>query len=544
MNIRRVIQAASFFFFMILLFYAAFPLVFPVPVDLFVRMDPLVVVAAMIGSLDFIRTLLPGIILMVLTMAAGRFFCSILCPLGTTIDVTDRVIRGPAGAGAKRTPPQKKYKLLKYLVLIFILTSALLKVSLAAYGAPIPIITRFFALVVHPVLTLVADAGLTVLRPLAGRIDIASLAYADFINPVFGLQWPIFALPAGIFALALWAPRFWCRYLCPAGAILALMAWRPLFIRRQVSAECTSCGLCRKACPMEAIHEDPHITDHAECIVCRRCSDICPEGAVSFIRAKGVVSGRAAGFSSGRRALVLAGLAGFASALMVRAGLTGRACEGGPGRIMAPALIRPPGALPECSFLEKCVGCGQCMKACPTNTLQPAGLSAGITGIFTPVLVARRGPCDPACNACGHVCPTGAIRPLPLEEKRYAKVGTATIMRQRCIAWEQGKACLICDEVCPYGAISLQRSEGAGVAVPFVEESRCNGCGFCEYYCPVQARSAIVVEPMDAVRLESGSYRETSRQLGISIEPKQAGKEGSGGSSGIPDGSLPPGFTD
>ncbi len=295
---------------------------------------------------------------------------------------------------------------------------------------------------------------------------------------------------------------------------------------------------------MDAIAQDPHATDFAECIVCRRCSDICPEDAVRFAADKGDMARRVIRFSAHRRALIGSALAGLLAALIARAGLKGMACEGGPGRIMDSTLIRPPGAVSECSFLDKCVGCGECMKACPTNTLQPSGMAAGLAGFFSPVVVPRRGPCDPTCNACGHVCPTEAIRPLPLEEKRYAKIGTASIMRQRCIAWEYGKACLICDEVCPYGAISLQQVSGIAVAVPYVEESRCNGCGFCEYYCPVQAKAAIVVEPMDAIRLDKGSYRDKGKQIGLAIEPKQQGMPESPEKPSGPENTLPPGFTE
>jgi formate hydrogenlyase subunit 6/NADH:ubiquinone oxidoreductase subunit I len=184
------------------------------------------------------------------------------------------------------------------------------------------------------------------------------------------------------------------------------------------------------------------------------------------------------------------------------------------------------------------------MKACPTNTLQPAGLAAGFGAVFTPVMVPRRGPCDTTCNACGQVCPTGAIRGLDLDEKRHAKVGTAQILRHRCIAWESGKACLVCDEVCPYGAISLQRTPDIPVAVPVVDERRCNGCGFCEHFCPVSPGAAIVVDPMDALRLEDGSYRSRSRELGFTFEEKKQGNAGMGEQSVIPDGGLPPGFSD
>ena len=131
-------------------------------------------------------------------------------------------------------------------------------------------------------------------------------------------------------------------------------------------------------------------------------------------------------------------------------------------------LIRPPGALPEAEFLANCIRCGECMKACPTNTLQPIWFKAGLEGIFTPVMLPRLAACAVNCNVCGKVCPTGAIRDLPLIEKNHAKTGTAWINRQNCLVWERDKKCLVCDEVCPYGAVSFQPVPDRNNAAPFV----------------------------------------------------------------------------
>jgi ferredoxin len=156
------------------------------------------------------------------------------------------------------------------------------------------------------------------------------------------------------------------------------------------------------------------------------------------------------------------------------------------------------------------------MRACPSNSLQPLGLAAGLGAVFSPVVTPRRGPCDPGCTACNQVCPTGAIAPLPKSERIKAKLGTARIFRQKCLAWEMGKKCLICDEVCPFDAIEFRMRPDGRLAVPFVNENKCGGCGFCEHYCPVQATPAIVVEPMMALRLLKGSYRVAARQGAMS----------------------------
>jgi ferredoxin len=163
-------------------------------------------------------------------------------------------------------------------------------------------------------------------------------------------------------------------------------------------------------------------------------------------------------------------------------------------------------------FLDRCIRCGECMKACTTNTLQPSFLESGPEGLWSPKLVMRYAPCEQRCNVCGQVCPTDAIRALDLEERKHAKIGTAVLYRDRCLVWEQDKLCLICDEQCPYDAIEFRIVDG--VRRPFVLEDRCNGCGVCENKCPVQGQAAIVVTPIAAMRLIEGSYIEEAKRLG------------------------------
>jgi MauM/NapG family ferredoxin protein len=214
------------------------------------------------------------------------------------------------------------------------------------------------------------------------------------------------------------------------------------------------------------------------------------------------------------------------------------------GLIRQPGLIRPPGAVPEEEFLRLCLRCGACMQACPSNGLQPTYFLAGLAGMFSPVLVPRRGPCEAGCNACGRVCPSRALRSLPLEEKQRAKIGGALVLRAKCLAWEQDKRCVVCQEVCPYGAVSLRSLPGQQAPVPLVKAERCFGCGACECHCPV-ASPAIVVEAEGALRLRKGSYIEAAREARLTLElaPKDA-KDLLPGGEELPEGALPPGFTE
>jgi ferredoxin len=132
--------------------------------------------------------------------------------------------------------------------------------------------------------------------------------------------------------------------------------------------------------------------------------------------------------------------------------------------------IRPPGALPEDEFLKRCIKCGQCMRACPTNVIQPGGIQLGMENLWTPVLNNRIGSsgCQLNCVACGQVCPTSAIRPITLAEKQglgeFAeagpiKLGTAFFDRNRCLPWAMDKPCIVCEENCPVSPKAIYTQE-------------------------------------------------------------------------------------
>jgi MauM/NapG family ferredoxin protein len=164
-------------------------------------------------------------------------------------------------------------------------------------------------------------------------------------------------------------------------------------------------------------------------------------------------------------------------------------------------LIRPPGVDDEEDFLSRCIRCSQCMKVCPTSGLQPTLIESGLEGLWTPRLVARLGYCDYGCNACGQICPSGAIPPLPLEEKQKQVIGMAVIDRNRCLPWAYDTPCIVCEEMCPLPEKAIQLEgggggqgrgqgqghggEGGGLQRPYVILDRCIGCGICEQHCPM-----------------------------------------------------------
>ena len=518
MNFRTVVQTLSLCLFFALLWMAAFPLVAWIPVDFFQRLDPLVFSGTLISTRQWVWSLVPGLAIIGLTLFLGRFFCGYICPMGITIDLSDRFFgSGDRGTKAFGSEKEAKFRKIKYFILFFILGAAILSVSSVFLASPLSLITRFYGLVIYPGLVLAGDTALDFFLPLNLMLGLEGLAYWELQSYRFATQWFITFFFVAVLGLAYYAPRFWCRYLCPSGALMALAGKKPL-LRRKVSPDCTDCGLCRKKCPMGAINDDPFKTFHQECIVCETCVRVCPEKAVAFgLNHVQKISGTKE-FIPARRQLMASALGGAGSAILVYTGIGSARSDFLPGNILSDSLIRPPGALPEEDFQARCISCGLCMKACPTNTLQPVWLEAGLGGVFSPKVLPRRGPCDPLCNVCGRVCPTGALRSISLAEKMWARIGTSSIIKHKCLAWEWNRECLVCYEVCPYAAIELKRVPDVPVPVPYIIQNKCSGCGACEYHCPVQGASAIVVEPVEALRMNKGSYIETGRAIGLELD--------------------------
>lgn len=552
MTVQRVVQALSLALFVCPLLRLARQLLPLWPADGFLRMDPIICLGTLAADRQWVPLLWIAALIGLLSLFLGRFFCAYMCPMGGIIDFSDALLR-TRRKGLRKTradaPAAGPSKLIKYRVLVFILGAAAFGISFVFIASPLSLVTRLVGMIGHPVLAFLGDRGLYVLRPAAEALDLPLLTYAVVKVPRYDLQWANLMVWMAIIAGGLWVPRFWCRCLCPAGAVLAIFSRRPLF-RRQVARDCNGCKQCIRRCPMGAIGTEPFITDHSECITCLACIRACPTGSISFT--PGHKRRSLQNLSAGRRRLLGACLSGAAAAIVTRTGLKSPQADPGPGRIVVPGLIRPPGAVPESEFLTRCVRCGECMFACPTNSLQPLGLAAGVSALFSPVVTPRRGPCEPTCIACGHACPTRAILPLPANERPYAKIGTARIVRHKCLAWELEKKCLICDEVCPFDAIEFRKLADMPVAVPFVREYKCAGCGYCEHHCPVQALPAIQVGPMQALRLSAGSYPATARQRGFLLEIDNYDGRKLSNFNRLDQGApgptetkgLPPGFTD
>jgi len=193
----------------------------------------------------------------------------------------------------------------------------------------------------------------------------------------------------------------------PAGRSLGLLARFSLFRLRKDPAQCKDCNSCGADCQGAA--EPQGTLRVSECMLCLNCVYGCPRAGFryAFLPSPELTTD---GLDLGRRRTLTAVVSGLVAVPLLR---TSSGVEPRPH----PKRIRPPGALPEEEFLERCVKCGVCMKACPTGGLHPAWVEAGLEGLWSPILVPRLGACEHECVLCTQVCPTGALTELLREEK-------------------------------------------------------------------------------------------------------------------------------
>ena len=148
-------------------------------------------------------------------------------------------------------------------------------------------------------------------------------------------------------------------------------------------------------------------------------------------------------------------------------------------------IFRPPGALPEAEFLETCHRCGNCVKNCPANAIQPLQ-RADPSIANTPYIDPDEQPCV-ICDslACMYVCPSGALQPVYAED---IKIGVAVFTAETCLR-TKAVDCTYCIDTCPIGTDAIHlTSEG----VVEVIDSGCTGCGVCQYACPTSPKSIVI----------------------------------------------------
>jgi MauM/NapG family ferredoxin protein len=473
------------------------------PVTFFFQLDPLISLSSLLSGHRLINGFGWALGVLLVTLFLGRVFCSFVCPLGTIHHIAGSMkpaLKGDRMIQANQRTPGHR---IKYFLLITLLITAVITPNLVGLIDPISLLFRSLALAILPATGL----GLKEVFDAMAASDIKTLNYLSYageviVSPVFGYGYPAYKTAwfiGLIFLVILFLnrirPRFWCRILCPLGALLGIFSRFTLLRLEKDEAACTDCKLCSRSCQGAASPMPSQTWENAECLLCFNCFDACPEGALSFQFRWAPRSNKRP--DMGRRAVLGGLVAGISLPLLTK-------LDGSTHHVSDPRLIRPPGALPEKNFLQLCQRCGLCMKACPTNVINPTLGEAGLAGFWTPHLIMTQGYCEYTCTLCGSVCPTGAIEEITAREKieRPIIIGSAYVDRGRCLPWSGNGPCIVCQEVCPTSpkAIYLRKEvvpcPGQSpmlVDLPYVDLKRCNGCGICETKCPVKGRPAIRV---------------------------------------------------
>lgn len=469
------------------------------PLNLFLQLDPLPALATTLATGTLYAGMAWAVATVALTVVVGRAFCGWICPFGTMHQIIGWLGKPFRRSQRTRMNGPSRWQGVKFYLLALILAAASAELVTGSASRsvtwPVPAqvgIAVAVAILVWWALTrvvrsaaraaawsaILVAAFMTAGRILPGDEVVVSVDLVGWISPMTFLTrgmdtvvLPLLDRSVGLFfsaprhsqggallgvllAASLLAnfvvPRFYCRYVCPSGALMGLLGRNALWRVARTVPACSMCRACDADC--EGACEPSGAIKTSECVLCMNCLPACEEGVMTF-RTQPSMAGERPVPDVSRRGVLLSLASGLALAPALR--MAGQA-----GAMASPALVRPPGSLPEPEFLDRCLRCGQCMRICPTGVLQPAGFGNGVEALWTPVLNNSIGTsgCQPNCVACGFACPTGAIRPFSLDEKLgrgdfakagLLKVGCAFIDRGRCLPWAMGRPCIVCQENCP-----------------------------------------------------------------------------------------------
>jgi polyferredoxin len=546
--VRRAVQLTCLALFLFAFFYMSWPYSDQFSettfseretfkVELFLLLDPLVGLStAIAGRMFNLPTLTWTFGILLICALIPRFFCGYLCPLGTLIDLFDGFValrmRPFHKRKDKKTPtPLRLWVYVKYAILAGVMTSACFGVMIAEALSPITLLTRGMLFT-------------------GGRIQLAEMKGPNHLGAIDGAFYLSLALFAVVFLLSLFGKRFWCRCLCPTGALFSLLSFLRI-IERKVDHRCIKCGECPPVCDFNAIDPD-FATRTSECVSCQACGGACPVEAITFPMRLPLSSSKKSipsqiveddnslvqlevveppkNIPLSRRGFVTAAIHGTVIGWGV--GSTKRRYGLLETKKRKNSPIRPPGSVSEKQFLELCIRCGQCIKVCPGPVLHPAGHEYGPDSLWTPVARLEHAGCHQDCNFCTQVCPTGAIQPLEIEEKRTFTIGTAIIKKDVCLPFreEDRQECDLCAFECTqagydaiemryidlsvdhaelemYGFSEADILEMSRIKAPHVDVEKCVGCGICQYRC--HERFVIQVNQIEETAIVVRSKSET-----------------------------------
>ncbi len=193
----------------------------------------------------------------------GRFICGFLCPFGLIQELLHKI----------KTPKLKKSRItrvlsyLKYVILTFFVV--IIPILYGLRDVPLPAFCKYIC----PAGTIEGAFGL-----LSNKVNEGMFS---MLGPLF--TWK-FILTVSIVTASVFVFRFFCRFLCPLGALYGLFNKFSIVGIKLDKSKCTSCGLCTAKCKM-----DIKKVGDQECISCGECMSACPTGAIQWKGSKAFV---------------------------------------------------------------------------------------------------------------------------------------------------------------------------------------------------------------------------------------------------------------
>ncbi len=190
-------------------------------------------------------------ILLMFGLLLGRLICGFLCPFGLIQELLYKI----------RTPKLRKNRFTRVLSYFkYVLLAIMIAVPLIYAGIP------SFCKYVCPAGTLEGAVSL-----------LANIQNSDFYGMLGYLFTWKFCLAVALVVASIFIYRFFCRFICPLGAIYSLFNKISLLGVKLDKDKCIDCGLCVQGCKMDV----KHVGDH-ECIQCGECISVCPVQAITW----------------------------------------------------------------------------------------------------------------------------------------------------------------------------------------------------------------------------------------------------------------------
>ncbi len=463
------------------------------------RIHSLQFIPSVLGFIHIMSITAAGFIfVIILTLLFGRVYCSTICPLGILQDVFSYISRKLSIKKRFRFSPPRNF--FRYGFLVLSIVSLLFGSILTLYLLdPYSNFGRIFSDLLRP---LVIKLNNLLARGFE-KADIYILYRVQFL----GFQWSKAIFPLLVLFIVIWFSvrhgRLYCNTVCPVGTFLGILSRISFFRIKMDQGNCTQCGKCSLVCKASCIDTKNMLVDMSRCVSCYNCIKSCSSYSIgyklSFPRknAMPATSRTKREFVAKTFAYVIA-LTGLSRKLVAAENTSDE-----PVPIHKKYPVSPPGSVSINHFNNFCTACHLCVSVCPSKVLQPSFLEYGLKGMLQPHMDYSLSFCEYECTRCSEVCPTGAILPLTVEDKKLTQIGRVHFIMQNCIVYTDETSCGSCSEHCPTQAVHMVPYKD-GLTIPETDVGTCIGCGACEYACPAKPVKAIYVDgvPIHKVALK------------------------------------------